>query len=72
MFQSVINRAALGRAAKIGALYDVRTEEFLVCFSLSCFLVVFEFNIEVICTKPVAGLMYHGGWFCASTENESF
>ncbi|XP_028408705.1 uncharacterized protein LOC114531265 [Dendronephthya gigantea] len=30
MFQSVINRAALGRAASIGALYDVRTEQFLM------------------------------------------
>jgi hypothetical protein len=30
MLKSRIDRAALGRAAKIGALYDVRTEQFLV------------------------------------------
>ena len=30
MFQSVIQRAALGRVAKIGALYDIRSESFLV------------------------------------------
>ncbi|KAJ8035001.1 hypothetical protein HOLleu_22071 [Holothuria leucospilota] len=32
MFQQTIQRAALGRVATIGALYDVRTERFLVFY----------------------------------------